>query len=190
MLQKKDKDSILFFNKSSFKIAKLIFNCPNKVYHIRMLERETGLSTTAIKDAIKYFKEFEIISIDSTTLTTNIKANLESESYRFYKFVFNIYRLKRYLFIDNLIRAYNNPEAIVLFGSFARGEDIEESDIDILIITSNEPEEYLTKLIFTFEKELNRKINIHTLPSLEKSSVEFKNNLANGIVLYGYLKVI
>lgn len=155
-----------------------------------MLERETGFSTSAVIDAINRLSGYGIIKIEETPLTTNIKANLESEAYRFYKLVFNLYRLKRYLFIDKLIELFSNPEAIVLFGSFAKGEDIEESDIDILVISSQRNNENLEDFVNLFKKELNRKINIHILPSLAKSSNEFKNAVANGIVLHGYLKIL
>ena len=95
MLQKKDKEKIWFFKESIFSVAELIFNYPNRTFHIRMLEKETGFSTTAIIDAVNKLKEYGIVLIDETPLTTNVRANLESEAYRFYKLVFNIYRLKR-----------------------------------------------------------------------------------------------
>ncbi|MBI2654463.1 nucleotidyltransferase domain-containing protein [Candidatus Woesearchaeota archaeon] len=190
MSQKKDKSSVIFFTKSAFHIAERIFNYPNKTFHIRMIEKETGFSTTAVIDSVNKLKEFGIVKIEETPLTTNIKANLESEAYRFYKLVFNLYRLKRYRFVDNLIDIFNNPEAIVLFGSFAKGEDIEMSDIDILIISHNKPNEYLEETLNVIQKELNRKVNTHILPSLDKSSNEFKNAVANGVVLHGYIKVV
>ena len=190
MSQKKDKGKILFFRESVFKVAELIFNSPNKTFHIRMLEKETGFSTTAIIDSVGELKKYEIIKIQETDLTTNIKANFDSEAYRFYKLLFNLYRLKRYKFIDNLIEVFNNPEAIVLFGSFAKGEDIEESDIDILVISSHKNQEDFSDMLGKFEEELNRKINILILDSLAKSSNEFKNAVANGIILHGYLKIL
>ena len=190
MSQKRNKGKILFFRESTFRVAELIFNSPNKTFHIRMLEKETGFSTTAIKDSINELKEYKIITVEKTPLTTNIRADLGSEAYRFYKMAFNLYRLKRYTFVDNLAEIFNNPEAIVLFGSFAKGEDIEESDIDILVISSNEPKNDLKNFTHTFEKVFDRKINIHILNSLGKSSNEFKNAVANGIVLHGYLKVV
>ena len=191
MSQKKDKGKILFFRESVFKVAELIFNYPNKTFYIRMLEKETKFSTTAIIDSINELKKYDIIQVEETPLTTNIKANIESEAYRFYKLVFNLYRLKRYLFIDELVKIFNNPGAIVLFGSFAKGEDVEESDIDVLIISNkkrvlNEFEPFT----IMYEKELNRTINVHLLTSLDKSSNEFKNAVANGIVLHGYLKIL
>lgn len=186
MLQKKDRGKILFFKESIFRVAELIFNYPNKTFHIRELTRETKFSTTAVTKAIQELENYKIITIEKTLLTTNIKADLESEAYRFYKLVFNLYRLERYNIIDNLNEMYR-PESITLFGSFARGEDIENSDIDILIITQKKPESINLE---TWEKEFNRKINLHFLESIQKSTKEFKNTIANGIVLRGYLRIL
>src|SRR3989338_2415849 len=107
MSQKKDKDKVIFFRESIFKVAKLIFDFPNKVFHIRMLEKDTGFSTTAVIDSVNKLKEFGIIQVAETPLTANIKANLESEAYRFYKLIFNIYRLKRHGFVNNLVDSFN-----------------------------------------------------------------------------------
>ena len=186
MSQKNNRRKILFFRESSFKVAELIFNSPNKTFHIRKLAKEAGLSTTSIISATEELEKFEIVKIEKTYLTTNIKANLGADTYIFYKKIFNLYRLERYAIIEQLKRTFH-PETIVLFGSFARGEDIEESDVDILIITNRKEVEID---LDAYEKLLNRKINLHVLSSLEKSSSEFKNSIANGIVLHGYLKVL
>ncbi len=190
MSQRKDKEKIIFFTESGFKVARLIFNYPNKTFHIRLLERETGLSTTAVIDAVERLSAFKIVKIVKTELVKNISADLESDAYRFYKLVFNLYRLKRYLLIEKLVYFYSNPESITLFGSFSKGEDVEESDIDILIITSHKPDKRISKFIEIVEKEMNRRVNIHALSSLDRSAPEFKNAAANGITLHGYLKVV
>ena len=181
---------MLFFRESVFKVAELIFNQPTRVFHIRLLEKETGFSTTAVTKAIDELRTFKIITVDKTPITTNVQANLDSDSYRFYKIVFNLYRLKNHTLIDKLVDLFKHPKAIILFGSFAKGEDLEKSDIDILIITSNNKPKDVDKLILNYEKEFNRRINLIILHSLDKSERQFKNSIANGIVLYGYLKVI
>ncbi len=189
MLQKKDKGKILFFRESSFKVAELIFNYPNRTFHIRKLAKETRQSTTAVVSAVRDLNKFKIVKLDKTDLTTNIKADTESDAYMFYKKIFNLYRLERYLIIEKLKETFQ-AETIVLFGSFAKGEDIEESDIDILIITNRKEKKGFSDFLEICEKGLNRKINLHILPSLQNSSKEFKNAVANGIVLHGYLKVL
>ena len=180
MLPKKDK---LFFRESSYKVSELVFNRPNTTFHIRKIAKETGLSTTATVRAVEELKSFGVVEVEKTELTTNIKANLESDAYRFYKKVFNLYRLES--LIGLLINKFN-AKTVVLFGSFAKGEDIEESDVDLLILSNQKKEINLAK----YEKMLNRKINLHILPSLDKSAEEFKNTVANGIVLHGYVKVL
>ncbi len=190
MLQKKDKRGIFLFKESIFKIAELIFNYPNKEFHLRELAVQTGFSTTAITSGIKELEKFQIVRTEKTRLTTNIKANLESHAYVFYKRIFNLYRIERYMLLDNLKNLFN-PETIVLFGSFSRGEDIEESDIDLLVITKHKADnDEIDGLKLDYEKDLCRKIDLHILPSIEKSLPEFKNAVANGVILHGYLKVV
>ncbi|MBI3291179.1 nucleotidyltransferase domain-containing protein [Candidatus Falkowbacteria bacterium] len=189
MSRKKDKGKILFFRESVFKVAELLFNRPNATFHIRGLAKETALSTTAVIQAVEELHKFEIVTTEKTEITTNIKANVESEAYRSYKKIFNLYRLERYNIIRTLKEAYR-AKTIVLFGSFAKGEDTEESDVDILILTSHKEATDITDSITEYEKLLNRRINLHLLSSLEKSSSEFKNAIANGIVLHGYVKVV
>ena len=187
MSHKKDKGRILFFRESVFKVAEVIFNRPNTTFHIRGLAKETGLSTTAVIQAVEELSGFLIV--EKTTITTDVKADVESEAFLFYKKVFNLYRLERYTIIQTLKDAYR-AKTIVLFGSFAKGEDVEDSDVDILILTSHKDATGISNYIAKCEKQLNRRINLHVLSSLENSSSEFKNAIANGIVLHGYVKVV
>jgi len=40
---------------------------------------------------------------------------------------------------------YEEPEAIVVFGSYARGEDTSESDIDIAVVTKKKKPNWILK---------------------------------------------
>jgi predicted nucleotidyltransferase len=189
MLHKKD-NKILFGTVAGFKIAELIFNEPHKIFYLRNIARETECSTTAITDAIKLLSRFNIINVKMGAVTKEIRANLDGVEYKNYKLVYNLYKIMRYNFLGNFVDVFRTPECIVVFGSFAKGEDMEGSDIDTLVITNNESDGNINKIIQKVEKEFNRKVNLHTLKSLDRTSDEFKNSVANGIVLYGYLKVI
>lgn len=188
MLQKKD-NKIIFGTTAGFRIAELIFNEPHKKFYLRDLSRRTGCSTTAVSDAIELLSRFNIIKIEKGAVVNEIEANLDAAEYKNYKLIYNLYKIMRYGFVNNLIECFHIPECVAAFGSFAKGEDVEKSDIDILVITHNTSDENANKIIKNMEKEFNRKVNLHTLNSLDKSSDEFKNSAANGIVLHGYLKV-
>ena len=191
MLQKKD-NKILFGTKGGFAIANSIFNYPHKIFHVRDLAKQYKCSTTAITAGVNLLKDYNIINVDEGNITTNIQANLDAEAYRNYKLLFNLYKFTRYEIINKLADYFNNPECISIFGSFAKGEDVENSDIDILIISSYEKPNSndFNKFIDMIKDEFNREINLYILKSLKESADSFKNALANGIVLQGYLKVI
>lgn len=74
---------------------------------------------------------------------------------------------------------------MILFGSYAKGEDTKESDIDIAIITGQKdcPE------FEAYEGHLKRKISLHLIENMKNEKREFINSLANCIVLYGYFEV-
>ena len=189
MSRKKDNAEIIFFKESVLKIAELLFDKPNITFHIRGLAKAAGVSTTAVVRAVEELQKHEIIIVEKTAVTTNVKANVESEAYRFYKKIINLYRLERYKITSTLKEIYR-AKAMVLFGSFAKGEDVEESDVDILVLTNHKDTRDISDYLAECEKRLNRRINLQVLSSLEKSSPEFKNAIANGIVLHGYVKVV
>ena len=70
---------------------------------------------------------------------------------------------------------------IILFGSYARGEDIISSDIDIAVIGAKDKRIKQKK----FEKLLERHININFYLSLRSVEKGLRENLCNGIVLSG-----
>lgn len=72
-----------------------------------------------------------------------------------------------------------NPSAAILYGSYSRGEDNEESDIDIAIIGA----EFGSKV----DSIGGRKIHIMNFPSEKKIPEDLRKNLNNGIVLTGGL---
>ena len=178
----------MLFKESIFQVMELLFNKPNFSFHTRGIAKITGLSTTAIVKAVEELRQLGVVKVERTAITTNIKANLEADSYPAYKRLYNLYQLERCNLVKTLKIAYR-AKNIVLFGSFAKGEDIEESDVDILILTDRKEVEISNNLA-ECEKRLNRRINIQILDSLKNSSSEFKNALANGIILYGYVKIL
>ena len=80
---------------------------------------------------------------------------------------------------DNLM-----PQSIILFGSYVRGEDITESDIDIFVESATRNID-----ISKFEKKLNKKIQLHFKKNINTLPLELKNNIINGIKLYGRIEL-
>ena len=75
------------------------------------------------------------------------------------------------------------PKVIVLFGSYRKGEDMIDSDIDLFVECKKEELN-----LSLFEKKLKRKIQLHFKEDFNSFPKELKNNIINGIVLYGFLE--
>ncbi len=73
----------------------------------------------------------------------------------------------------------------MVFGSYSKGEDTSKSDIDIAVVTKKQAKLDLNR----FEKHLRKKISIYEI-QISGSSKEFLNNLANGTVVYGFLRIL
>ncbi|MBI4154792.1 nucleotidyltransferase domain-containing protein [Candidatus Woesearchaeota archaeon] len=170
-------------NKSNTnKILSVIFSYPTTKFTIRELARKTGISAPTAMIIVRTLKKEGIVKELRVATASQVSANLESEVYRRKKLVYNLEEIFLSNLIEYLSETYKDPNAIILFGSYSKGYDIEKSDIDIAVIT----EEKRKLDLDVFEKKLARKISIHEI-TLDKISEEFKNNLCNGIVLKGAL---
>ena len=99
--------------------------------------------------------------------------------------MFNIKQIYDSGLRDYLINEYSNP-VIILFGSFSKGEDIENSDIDLYLGMLSKKEIKLEK----FEKILKRKIQIFRYSNLKQiNNIHLANNIINGIIFNGFLEV-
>lgn len=165
------------------KVLAEFFKKPTVRFHIRELARLTKIHPNTI---IKLTDELEKESVIIKKRYKNLieaQANIESEHFIREKRLFNISQINKCGLLDHLISFYNNPRAIVLYGSFARGEDIEKSDIDMAVITK----EKKTSNLILYEKKLEKNIHLFCI-DYSKISDEFYTSLINGIVLHGYIE--
>jgi len=169
---------------NNLKVMEIFFKFPYKTFHIRELARLTNLSSAGIIKIVKRLKTERLLVSKKTRVIEEIKPDFEG-NFIFIKRLYNIYSIKDSGLLDYIKKIYELPESIILFGSYSNGTDIEKSDIDIAVLTSSKKSQDLIK----FENKLARKINIHLI-NLSTMSKEFKNSLANGIVLEGFLEII
>jgi len=169
---------------NTYRVAKLFFDSPERLFHIREMARLTGLSAPGVVKIVSRLKKRGLLTSEKSRTVEIVKAS-KTDVFLQLKRCHNLLGLYESGLVAKLREAYEEPEAIVLFGSFAKGEDISKSDIDIAIITKKQ----LGLRLSDFEKMLDRSIKLYEI-QLAKAEKEFLNTLANGIVLYGYLKVV
>ncbi len=172
------------------KIMAVLFKYPEKEFSLSDLAKEASVAKANIGKILEEFREAGLIFIEKLSKIWRIKANQTNWIYIRGKIVYNLNFIYMSGLVEFLIDYFKNPKSIVLFGSFRKGEDLSGSDIDIAI-ESDEAEEYqITGLreLTEFEKIIGRKIQIH-LFSREDVDIGVFNNIANGILLWGFLEV-
>ncbi len=164
------------------KVLAFFFKYPTKETYLRELSRMLQLSMPTILGAVKKLKQEDLVQVKHGKALTSVKANMENQLFIRMKRVHNLEQLYASGLVNFLITACKRPRAIICFGSYARGDDIETSDIDIALIGGQEPKLNLDGYILKF----NRQISLHYI-FLSKISDDFKANLCNGIILEGAL---
>ena len=166
-------------------IIDYFFINPTAKLRVREMERILKLPLPSI---IRYCRELEkekILSIIKTGSVMFYTADRTSEKYLLEKRLYNIKTMYESGTVEYIKRELSNP-AIVLFGSYAKGEDTEESDIDMYLETLSKRDLNLKK----FEKTLKRKIQIFRHKNLKEiQNPHLENNIINGILLNGFVEV-
>lgn len=154
-------------------------------FQLREISREIKLAPKSVK---LYLEELEkenlIIKKEHRIHKYPVYyANRDNNYFKFLKRLNILTRIKESGLLD-YINDICMPEVIILFGSASKGEDIEESDID-LYVQCDEKKLDLIK----YEKKLKRKMSIFFEKNFDKLSEELKQNIINGDKLKGYLRL-
>ncbi len=166
------------------RILRVFFEYPEKKFHLRELARLTGLSGPGVIKIVKKLKAEGLLKSEKERMVELVEPNFDG-SFTHAKRAYNLTSMYNSGLVKFLEEFYEHPLCIVLFGSYADGSDKSGSDIDLAIDT---PLEKVPSLI-KFEKVLKRKINM--LPvEFKVAKPGFKNSLANGMVLSGFLEVV
>ena len=168
----------MFQKCSIFNVLSVFFREPTSVHFIREISKTIGLAPTSVRKHIKELIHDGMIIKKRAKPFDGFAANRENDDFLFYKRIYNLYSLRE--LIAFLASSYY-PKAIILFGSYSRGEDTENSDIDIVVLTKA-PKEVNMK---SFDAQLKRTIHILPLPSLDKLDDTIRKKVLNGILLHG-----
>lgn len=163
-------------------IVKQLCTTPTTTYNAYELARILNVSPTAIGTASKRLAQKEIATVYKKG-TLHIKLNRERKEVFQLKRIINL----KEIYESNILNTLTEhiPGAtIILFGSYAHGEDTEQSDIDIAIIGYTERKIILS----TYEKKLNRAIQLHWFKKQADIPKNLYTNILNGIVIEGAIE--
>ena len=147
----------------------------------REIAKILNVSPTAVSKSVKRLLEKNLAKVDKIRNINFVYLNRDEQKAIELKRVENLKQIYLSGISDYL--STNLPGAtIILFGSYAYGEDTVNSDIDIAIIGRKEKQLEVEK----YKRILNRTIHLLFFESWrEIKNRHLKNNILNGIVLHG-----
>lgn len=158
------------------RILKVFYEYPNRSFTVRELEKITKIPRATAHRTLIALKKEGIITKDNKA-ETNIL--FKTKKTRYY-----IEEIIKSGLVGELIKVLN-PSCIILFGSIRRGDSVKESDIDLFVESSIKKDFNIKR----YEKIMGHKIQLFIESDIHNLQPNLFNNVINGIVLYGGLKL-
>jgi predicted nucleotidyltransferase len=163
-------------------ILRLLFVKAGTSLNQRQIANFLEVSQPAVVKALPRMEEGNLIKIcqDKDTKRWSIELNRDNHKVLQLKRADNLKLVYETGLADFLEKEYAGA-SIILFGSYSRGDDIINSDVDIAVIGRKDKDVDTAQ----YEQELERKININFYDSFKNIHRHLKENLCNGILLVG-----
>jgi len=168
------------------------FEDPYKEVYLRELARQVNLSIFSLKNAVDDLVTEKLLLERREGRLRYLKANMENTFFKQLKIAFNVKKILDSGIVDFLKENIPALSSIVLFGSWAKGENDKKSDIDILVIGQKPKRIDLLNI----EAKLGGKLELTILrwgewrKKFQEDRAFYLEVVTNGIVLYGNLPVI
>ena len=146
----------------------------------RKIAQLLDVSPTAIGKALPNLTNYLKIRKDETMNLNLVELNRENSFVINLKKVENL-KLLYEVGLDQKLREAYPGCTIILIGSFARGEDLFNSDIDVVVIGTKKK----GKIFHSLEKE----VSVSTFPHFKGIQKELRENICNGIILSGGIEL-
>jgi predicted nucleotidyltransferase len=166
-------------------IIRFLFIKAGESFSQNALARALKVTPAAISKALAELEKEELISIEKDRDTNHLSIGLNTQNPDIFwmKRADNLKLLHESGLVEYLTERFPGG-TIILFGSYAFGEDTVDSDIDIAVIGCSSKKLELSE----FEKILERAILVQYY-RLSETDTNIKSNILNGITLHGVIEV-
>ena len=174
-----------------FEFARFFLENPYQEVYLRGISRKLKISTFAVKKYADDLVKKELLLEERRANLRYLKLNTSNVVVKYLKISLSLQRVRDSGIVEFILDNIRNVSSIVLFGSVAKGEDGEDSDIDLVIIGKSKTLDFVK-----FEKNMGREINYHVFSwnewnkQLTENRAFYLDVVTHGISLYGELPVV
>jgi len=153
----------------AFRILEIFMRFPSKEFSTNEIAKKTKFSKATLAKWLSFLKNSNLLELKKIGAAKLYKLNKDAVIVRYLKILQSLFNLR---FLKNTAEEYNCE--IFLFGSVARGEENEKSDIDLLVI-SDKYKEAIVKEIQKYENILGKKLKLQVFDKSEWAEMERKD---------------
>lgn len=166
------------------------FAYPDMKITLSELAKELGIAKTTASRIVNDLLKENFLVVEEIGRAWGISCNINHPYNKTIKIGYNLQQIYLSGIIEEIYKQIGNPKAIILFGSYRKGDDISKSDLDIAVeVVGNEELKIFTLgnlPLLGLRKDVP--INLYIF-SRNKVDLNIFANIANGIVLDGFLEV-
>ena len=172
------------------KVLMWFFAYPNRETGLNDLSEALSISKTTASSVVGQLAKEGFLKKEVLGKIWRISCNKNHAYNSTKKIAYNLLLLYQSGIIKKISGAMQNSRAIILFGSYRKGDDDEKSDIDIAVEQLGSEDLNIINIgaIKKFGYREKVPVNLHIF-SRSKIDINLFANIANGIVLEGFLEV-
>ncbi len=176
-------------NEAYNRVMRLFFSRPTREASLNDITSAAGVSKSTANRVVKQLAREGFLKVEKLGKLWRIRCDQQHPYNTTRKIAFNLEAIFGSGVIEAVLSRFQNPRAVILFGSYRKGDDIETSDIDIAVETFGDNDVKIIDIGKVPLMGYRRNVKVEVLQfSRNRIDLNLFSNLANGIVLYGFLE--
>ncbi|MFQ6135827.1 MAG: nucleotidyltransferase domain-containing protein [Candidatus Hydrothermarchaeales archaeon] len=173
------------------KVLELFIENPYSQYYLREIARILDISPMTVKRTLDLLEGERLIKREKQKHMVLFRANMESQAFKNLKIAYNLALFEKKGLVNFIKDRLKGLSSLMLYGSYAKGENDRDSDIDLLAISTSKE-----STSFNFSGLLGREAHVTCFtPAKWESQAEsnkafYLDVITEGIVLYGTRPVV
>ena len=180
---------LMFEKYKDWKLLRIFLKNPDRGFYTKEISRVIGIGSGTVNHFLRNIYKDNILTKEIIGNVHLYRLNNELELVKQLKIFNTLLDFKKCNFTRQFLKNDDTITSIILYGSYANGENDSKSDIDVLILTKSNKS--FNNIINRLEKKLEKNISIQKMKipdwyKLKEKDKPFYNSIIeNHIILYG-----
>lgn len=190
IIKQKKQSELIREAEALLKIIYWYFAYPLTAFSLNDLVDNLKISKTTANRVVSSLIEENFLKKEEIGKLWRISCNIQHSYNLTLKMPYHLSLIYNSGVIEEVHKKFPGAKAVILFGSYRKGDDIEKSDLDIAVEVVDDKPIEIVKLgnIEKLGFRENVSVNLHVF-TRNNIDLNLFSNIANGIVLSGFLEV-